>query len=81
MKLTKEDYMKLGLERCVELLVEKDEELTSPKYTFPNPTWIANNDCPYGGKCYNTAKNCLACSRSMVTVTYCYNRTFVEDSV
>ena len=42
MKLTKEDYMKLGLERCAELLVERDNESKIeyiPFYPY-NPTPI-----------------------------------------
>ena len=42
MKLTKEDYMKLGLERCAELLVERDNEAkieSTPFYLY-NPTPI-----------------------------------------
>ena len=42
MKLTKEDYMKLGLERCAELLVERDNEAKIeyiPFYPY-NPTPI-----------------------------------------
>ena len=42
MKLTKEDYMKLGLERCAELLVERDNEAKIeyiPFYPYnPTPT-------------------------------------------
>ena len=52
MKLTKEDYMKLGLERCAELLVERDnvKEIeyipyypyypNSPIYVNDNPNFI-----------------------------------------
>ena len=52
MRLTKEDYMKLGLERCAELLVERDNEKeieyipyypyipNSPIYVNDNPNYI-----------------------------------------
>ena len=60
MKLTKEDYMKLGLERCAELLVEMDNEVTyvpyypnypyipySPIYVNDNPNYIQKYETTY----------------------------------
>ena len=45
MKLTKEDYMKLGLERCAELLVEMNGDDSPTTYTY--------RTCPYTGlRCY-----------------------------
>lgn len=44
MKLTKEDYMKLGLERCAELLVERDNEAKIEYIPFyPNYPYVPNS--------------------------------------
>lgn len=66
MKLTKEDYMKLGLERCAELLVEMDNETTIPSY--PSSPWLPVEYCYYfGGSCTNPNKDCLNCPRKTIT--------------
>ena len=61
MRLTKEDYMKLGLERCAELLVEMDNEAKIeyiPFYPYPyNPTPIY--DHPRIIQEYTTAGNVI----------------------
>ena len=83
MRLTKEDYMKLGLERCAELLVERDNEVTIPSYPIPNTPWTIGDDCYFGGKCTNPNKDCFNCPRKFIT-TYTTTSTNIlrkEDSV
>lgn len=54
MKLTKEDYMKLGLERCAELLVEMQEDDIPTTYTY--------RTCPYTLRmCYGGWMRCDDC--------------------
>ena len=66
MKLTKEDYMKLGLERCAELLVERDNYQYFP---YVPPIYVGWDDCFYGGKCTNPNKDCINCPRTRYTIT------------
>ena len=75
MKLTKEDYMKLGLERCAELLVEKEEE----KYPTSITSWV----CPYTGLTCHTWQygcfNCEHCPSTSIKFTTTGTNTSKED--
>ena len=71
--------MKLGLERCAELLVERDNETTIPSY--PSSPLLSVEYCYYfGDTCTNPNKDCLNCPRKNITP---YTTTSIkkEDSV
>lgn len=73
MKLTKEDYMKLGLERCAELLVEKEEK----EHPATRINWV----CPYTGAVCVRWYNCFGCEYhpSFTTLTTTTTTTTKED--
>ena len=65
--------MKLGLERCAELLVERDNY-----HYFPYVPPIQWDDCFYGGKCTNPNRDCINCPRGRY-ITYSTTDTLKKD--